>query len=148
MPRSFIMTYGAEKMSEFTPPPPIKKAFAPAIWLKGEEDAGEVEVARCGCTLWDSGPEGEGGASFYFCDLHEWGELLYKALREARRKWGRLHDVISDMVEDGKISAELYPDDFNAVVDALTRGGEAEKAARNALSKARRQKAGEPNLFA
>lgn len=56
------------------------------------------------------------------------------ALKTCRRLWGKLHDVISDMVESGKISKSDFPDDYDAIVNALLGGNIADMQAEKALT--------------
>jgi hypothetical protein len=118
----------------------------PDIWLQDEESQGRAD---CGCILNADGWKGdEAGAAFFFCPLHAAASDLYLALREARRKWGGLHDIISDLVEDNKITEAMLPDDYKAVVQALLKAIDAEAYATDALNKAKSSKKGEPNWFA
>jgi hypothetical protein len=119
-------------------------ATQPAIWLQENESQGQAD---CGCTL-STEFEGFGGPAFIFCRLHAAASDLYLALREARRKWGRLHDIISDLVEDNKITEAMLPDDYEVIVQALFKATDAEAYATDALNKANSPKKGEPNWFA
>jgi hypothetical protein len=80
--------------------------------------------------------------------LHESTRPLMKALRLLARGSGRLHDLISDLVEDGVIDSVNLPDHYDEIVNALLEGAEAKKAAIKALNKAKPPKKGEPNWFA
>ena len=41
------------------------------------------------------------------------------ALKEAVRTYAELHDLISDMIEDGRLTEAMIPDDYRAVVEKL-----------------------------
>jgi hypothetical protein len=41
------------------------------------------------------------------------------ALKEAVRTYAELHDLISDMIEDGRLTEAMIPDDYRAVVERL-----------------------------
>ena len=119
------------------------------IWLQEDEANG---IADCGCLLmaeFQGDDHGHNGCpAFWFCPLHRAAADLFKALREARQKWGRLHDIISDLVESDKINEAVLPDDYEAIVQALLRGTDAEAHAVDALNEAKPPKIDEPNWFA
>jgi len=58
------------------------------------------------------------------------------ALAEMRTKYGRLHDFVSDCVEEGRINLENLPDDYQAIVEALCACLDADKQAEDALANA------------
>jgi hypothetical protein len=41
------------------------------------------------------------------------------ALKDAVRTYAGLHDLISDMIEDGRLTEAMIPDDYRAVVEKL-----------------------------
>lgn len=42
-----------------------------------------------------------------------------EALKLARRSWGALHDQVSDLVEGGRLTESMIPDDYMALTSAL-----------------------------
>lgn len=42
-------------------------------------------------------------------------------LRELHKRYGKLHDILSDCIEGGRLSAETLPDDYDAIVEQITR---------------------------
>jgi len=61
---------------------------------------------------------------------------LLGAVRAARHGWGKLHDIVSDLVESGKLSESNLPDDYQALVLALKEGNRAEQVCLKAINKA------------
>ncbi len=58
------------------------------------------------------------------------------ALKIMRKSYGRLHDMLSDMVEGGRLSEAEIPDDYQALVDALAECDGADHATKKALQNA------------
>lgn len=120
----------------------------PEIWLQENEASGHFD--NCACRLEaEYAEEGTNGSpAFFMCPMHQAAADLLKACKAAGKRWGRLHDMISDLVEDGKINAALFPDDYDAIVLTLTKCVEADAVVTKAVSKAEPKKPGEPNWFA
>lgn len=51
----------------------------PNIWLQQDEASGTFD--QCACRLDATGPDGEEGAAFYMCPMHEAAPELLEALR-------------------------------------------------------------------
>jgi hypothetical protein len=43
------------------------------------------------------------------------------ALRELHKTYSKLHDMLSDCIEGGRLSAAALPDDYAAIVEQITR---------------------------
>lgn len=52
-------------------------------------------------------------------DLCDCGAIT--ALRELHKTYGKLHDILSDCIEGGRLSAAALPDDYAAIVEQITR---------------------------
>lgn len=44
---------------------------------------------------------------------------LLALLREVRSNYGRLHDFVSDCIENGRLTEDMLPDDYKAIADQL-----------------------------
>ena len=122
----------------------------PDIWLQEHEEAG---TADCGCHLeaeyrgeTDSG--NNSSPAFFFCPLHQAAANLLSALKLGHRRWARLHDIITDLIEEEKLTEADLPDDYQAIILALTGGKEAGAAAERAINAAQPPKVKAPTWFA
>lgn len=115
----------------------------PYIWLQDQEKYGKAD---CGCEL--VGEWNGSGAALLFCPLHTAAPDLLKACKAARKHWGRLHDIISDLVEGSKLTEDMYPDDYAAIVLTLRKATEADSQAEKAIKKAEPPKKDAPGFFA
>lgn len=91
--------------------------------------------------------DGTNGPAGYYC--HDCGrsistipeglELaavdLLNAARESIAGYGLLHDIVSDLVESGKIRKADLPDDYDALVQALEASGGADMLLGAAIAK-------------
>ena len=55
------------------------------------------------------------------------------ALKIMRKAYGRLHDIVADVIESGRLNEGDIPDDFQALVAALVECNNADQAAADAL---------------
>lgn len=70
--------------------------------------------------------------------LHEAGVAvaeLIAAADENRKKYGRLHDFVSDAIEGGRLTPADIPDDYDAFVLALQEAAVADAAMDAALAR-------------
>ncbi len=44
---------------------------------------------------------------------------LLEACNLARKEWGKVHDIVSDLIEGGVLTESMIPDDYQALVVAL-----------------------------
>jgi hypothetical protein len=62
---------------------------------------------------------------------------LLEALEAMRQKYGKLHDFLSDCIENGRLTEAEIPDDYQAISGALCECLEADTQAGTAIAKAK-----------
>lgn len=68
-------------------------------------------------------------------DLKEIGWELKDALALMWAKYDRLHDFLSDAIEEGRLTEDMIPDDYEAIVAALVDCLDADVNAKEVLGK-------------
>ncbi len=61
---------------------------------------------------------------------------LLEGCVSAHRDWGTLHDMILDMIEGGRLTEAMIPDDYMALTSALVGCAKTEQVVTDAIAKA------------